>query len=357
MNNQLDQSLTRAYDLIEANRHSDALQIIKPLVESHPENPDVWWVYAHATDDPEGGKEALSRVARLDPNYPGLAELNQQLAGEMPASGIRKLGDSDLDDDYGDIFENDLDFDGAEVPKATTSPRNRRRLLLPLAAAAVILIVIVIAALLLSGGDDNGSGDDPTNVAATSNAQSFANVPSITPLTIEDTSEPVVTEEPTDTDEAATETPEPTESATDTLEPEPTDVPTDEPQNTPTSEPTSTPTDEPTEEGMDLSTFSEFDLAAPELSMIESDLGMTAVLSVCTGAGSLRDMLNGAMTTFASEFADDGEADAIAVSLVNCDVDQIVNTIGVDVSTANQFASGAIDEAAFLREWQVITAG
>jgi hypothetical protein len=86
----------------------------------------VWWLYAHAVNDPQKGREALQKVSELNPNYPGLETLEEQIETPKPVEAnkptLKKLGaptplppeslpdDSSVTDELD--FEDDLEFDG-----------------------------------------------------------------------------------------------------------------------------------------------------------------------------------------------------------------------------------------------------
>ncbi|MBZ0304653.1 MAG: hypothetical protein K8I82_01170, partial [Anaerolineae bacterium] len=70
MNDTTEQVLDRAFELIEDGRLEDAQRLLKPLIDADRNNPDVWWLYAHAVTDPEAAQIALQNVLRLDKDYP-----------------------------------------------------------------------------------------------------------------------------------------------------------------------------------------------------------------------------------------------------------------------------------------------
>ncbi len=72
--------LHRAYALIQAHRHHEALQILEPICRHQPNNASAWWLAANALQHPQQVRYALQQVLRIAPNYPQaaykLAQLN-----------------------------------------------------------------------------------------------------------------------------------------------------------------------------------------------------------------------------------------------------------------------------------------
>src|SRR5262249_35538310 len=82
------QVLQQAHDLIEAGNYQAARQILETVRPSNENNPDFWWVYAHAVEDSTEGKAAIERVRQLAPNYSGLESIT---GGSPQASAIKPL--------------------------------------------------------------------------------------------------------------------------------------------------------------------------------------------------------------------------------------------------------------------------
>ena len=79
---QVEQTLDRAYQLIENNQLGEAERLLQGLLPQHEANPDVWWLLAHATQDAKRGQEALSKVLALSPEREDAKEILQKL--ELP---------------------------------------------------------------------------------------------------------------------------------------------------------------------------------------------------------------------------------------------------------------------------------
>lgn len=299
MNQTLDSALTEAYTLIEDDNPDQAKTLLEPYLSEHPDDPDLWWVYLHALDDPNEAQQALEKVLELDPNYPGAESLATELemdTRELPVAeekpSLKRLRTSQpapptLPDDSSGFagapedFEDD--FDTFEEPS-----NSRSNILVPILSVIGVLAVLIgalFAFQLFTGSD----GDEPTQVAQgvtdatetpalgaanvtdaptatlieTSATATVAVSPTDTAEESESTDEVVATEETDETadDAEATEDPSPvgttdaateeatageseTESATNTPTDEP--IATDEPDPTDTPPPTETPTNEPT---------------------------------------------------------------------------------------------------------------
>ncbi len=78
--------LQRAYELVEAGQADEARFLVESVLDSEKTNPDAWWIYAHAVDDPVRARQALDQVQALDPNYPGAADLINVLEAQYPGA-------------------------------------------------------------------------------------------------------------------------------------------------------------------------------------------------------------------------------------------------------------------------------
>ncbi|HYO89740.1 MAG TPA: hypothetical protein VER79_13915 [Candidatus Limnocylindrales bacterium] len=86
--------LQRAYELVEAGQADEARSLVESVLESEQANPDAWWIYAHAVEDPMRARQALDQVLALDPQYPGAADLSDVLEEQYPgaAEAARQAG-------------------------------------------------------------------------------------------------------------------------------------------------------------------------------------------------------------------------------------------------------------------------
>lgn len=76
--------LQRAFELVEAGQAEEARSLVESVLEAEQSNPDAWWIYAHAVEDPVKARQALNEVLALDPDYPGANELAGVLDAQYP---------------------------------------------------------------------------------------------------------------------------------------------------------------------------------------------------------------------------------------------------------------------------------
>jgi len=374
MSDPRDQSLARAYELIEMDRLDEARLILEPLLQEDQDNPDVWWLYAHAVDDPAEARRALERVQQLSPDYPGATELQQQIDAELepesePVATTAPDDDLDFDDD-----DFDLD-DDEDVPSEA-----RRSRLRPLLLVALLIILIVLLLFLLNpfgGGDE----PEPTQVAQTDptpTQEVMAPVEEITPEIDEDmsdaedfepgaevTEEPDVLdfeeiEEPGDSDEAEdiTETPldsEPTEES-DSSDETPTDVATEEAADV-EAEANDASVASADFNALVVALQGDVELFSDTTEIIQTaEFGPTLIVAVCSEAGDqLRESITQVMLTAGTESERLPESvEGVGVRLINCEDGSSINTLAVSVSAAKSFAEGTIDQDNYRSQWRAI---
>lgn len=157
MSSNLNTRLSQAYGLIEADDLGEAVALLKPILAENPNNADAWWLYAHAVDDADDARAALSTVLSLDPNYPEAQRLLELLdeasrgAGnplnDMSLQPIRTIPDlppAMPEDDEMPGFEREFAYgSGAQKPD-TGLPWLR------IGGLALLFVVALGAALLFS---------------------------------------------------------------------------------------------------------------------------------------------------------------------------------------------------------------
>lgn len=163
MSDATNSELIRAYDLIEADELDKARNLLDSYLENDRDNPDAWWLYAHAVTEPMEAQNALRNILRLDPDYPGARELlveSEDMLTPKTNTAIPRLASRpvpiedgervpdfldqlDIDDDF-DSYDDD--FDTADVAEASEAPRSRRMLfiLAPILIAVIVLAVVVV---------------------------------------------------------------------------------------------------------------------------------------------------------------------------------------------------------------------
>ena len=135
MSDEANRSMTMAYELIESEKLDEARSVLEPLLADNKDDPNVWWLSVHAAEDPAAAHKALQNVLRLDPEYPGAAELRQEM---------KKVSGESLDDDR---------------------PRSIRKRLMPWLVALFVVMSIVVVLLLTSPGSEDDL-DNQQTVAA-----------------------------------------------------------------------------------------------------------------------------------------------------------------------------------------------
>ena len=61
----MEEQLNQAYEYIKAERNSEALALLEPLIRADRDNDDAWWLYANATDDEAAKRNALRNILRI----------------------------------------------------------------------------------------------------------------------------------------------------------------------------------------------------------------------------------------------------------------------------------------------------
>ena len=372
-------SLSKAYRLIEADELAAARAVLEPVLASEPDSVDAWWLYSHAVTDTFAARRALDEVVRLDPHYPGLAELMSQLevvspsdmeTEPLPATDMVELEPIFDEDEFDDepviapvtpVIEPDLRDSLETSPRRWGGPSG--------AVGGVGCIVGGGAGLLFQhpgsdGGDDVVAVPSPTVELGIGVVQTEAVTEApveVIPPTVEDVgmlpveTEAVMTEEQPVVTEPTAETPaevEPTES-------EPVDAAT---------EVTTEPVDAeaavvgPIEvamlpPGADFTplvdAMAEYAVASDDVAEVQTDLGETVVVTVCTSPGAnLRQSLPAVMDVIASRAAVvAGDADAIGARLVNCETDRALIFVAVPKAQAVDYAVGNLTAEDFQAAW------
>ena len=312
MSADIENVLNDAYALIEDEKLLEARELLQPLLTSDKDNATVWWLYAHAAEDADAGREALNTTLMLNPNYPGASDLLQKARGEtgdVTAPSVKKLKSlakqEDFDSDFDDI---DLDDDSADgsLEDVQETGRSRRSLgMLAIAVLIVVLVIIVVIAISSGGQTTPVVADKPT---ATSEPVAIP----ITATTISMTVTPVpeVTADTSSVDEL--------EALKNVLQ--------------------------------------SFDVGDNDLAYIQTPLGRTLVVTVCGPAGAAgSQILADVMEILAQESSDLSEPlDGMGVNLVACDQGGASRVIVTPISAATDYANGTIEAKDFQRQWQPV---
>ena len=336
MSDSTDAILQAAFDLIEKGELEQAQIALAPLLETENDNPDLWWIYAHAAADSQSGLQALDRVLQLDPDYPGARELREQADLARSGSAAAATASVQADDDAPGDIDDWEDLQPA-VERTAQSRRIGRTLTLTVAA---VLVIIVGLLLVLSDEVDIAfltaliAPSPPPQITVISVSTETADSPTAAP-----TEDAAIT--PTEIDESPTPAPTETES--------------------PTPAPTETEIPAAPETAAFIALVSDA-LANVEIDETDSgfritELGNTLVFHVCAVPGpQFQTRLGSVMNAVASLDASIPEdAEAIAVSLVNCaDEDAVPRAVGVERDMIQSYANEEIDARDFQRSWQAL---
>lgn len=315
---QLDQTLDKAYDLIEADRLNDARALLEPLTKTQPQNPDIWWLYAHALEDSKSASHALRHVIAIDPYYPGAADLLKQIAAETPQTpAVKRLipvaptqGMTPSDDEF------DFALDEESIVETFEDKRGVRSRLGLLLAAIIGVIVVGLLLLVLLNALNRPNASTATQATQQSVAQA----------TIEATPLPIL----------------------------PDDI-------TPTALIAGAETEAAGVVPIDLDLFypllEGFEVPASGI-RVEStaSFGDTLLVSVCvnsTDLAGLRDTTNAVMEILANQSSlIAGNVSAIGVELRNCDEETALRTIAVGIQDAVRFSEGSLTRDQFSALWR-----
>lgn len=394
--------LRHAFDAIEAGDLDTARRILEPILAADPDNADAWWIYSHAVTDPEKALDALENVVRVDPNYPDAGKLLTTLRERLPRRAPA-APPPPAPVDMPDLpAADEPDFDIEQTPprgvKAVTeqpaaAPPVRepeeeeqpRRSLIPILAA--LLLIVVIAALLLSLLSGGGTTTPtPTSAAVANLDLTDVGAQVVVPETtseFEPTVTPTLESLAVATEVLATIEVAQTEAVVEAVESlESVEAPvTDEPSADVTAAPgdSQTPpaadstaesaapgdTLNPTQAGgvgalsagsqeALLAAVSRYTLAEQPITLEETTLGNTALVSVCAPdrrevPRALRPVMR-AIATAATALDDDVQA--VGARMLDCATGRTFVVMAVDRGSAINHAAGTLAYVDFRANWQ-----
>jgi len=350
MNDDTNQVLTQAYELIEAEELGDAKRLLEPLVNREKDNADAWWLYAHAVTDTETARTALQNVLRLDPSYPEAADLLKTLEATISPSPLRPIARldvqqrsptalPDLPATLPERVDEEWEFEGTGEGK---KPSRRFPASRQLALLIPLLVIVIVGVLLVILNSAN-----PPQIAILSpTPDTFTDVPTLSAANF--TPLPLDTVVPSNA----------TEEATSTVATLPVI------QNTPvnTSAPIVTveqlPTGGATTTGdayqAVYDALGNFTIPRNAVEVTQTSLGNTLLVSICTLAGpELRAALPEAMRAIASASSTLGsDVDAVGARMINCGNNTTLLEIAVPRADAIAYANGELDDRAFQALWR-----
>jgi hypothetical protein len=351
MNDDTNQVLTRAYELIEAEHLDEAKALLEPVVTQEKDNADAWWLYAHAVTDTTTARSALQNVLRIDPAYPDANELLRTMDEPLSTSSLRPIARIDaqpspvtlpnlpstLPEKVDEVWEMEDAGQGDKSSQRILSTRS-------LAVLIPIAILVVVGGLLLILNSAN-----PAQI----------NTPTSTPLeqvSVSTLSADVFTPLPLDTVVPS--------NFTEEALPVPPTVPMVDSESIATSTPFS-----PTMDGQLVVTESastgdpyqpiyevlgHFTLPRNSIEITDTGLGSTLLVSICTVAGpELRAALPSAMSAIATVSDSlEGSIEAIGTRMLNCGNNSTLLIIGVAREDAVAYANGQLTDEEFQALWR-----
>lgn len=295
------QILSQAFELIEQDNLASARNLLDSIKASNERNPDFWWVYLHAVETEEEGRDALNRVLALDPGFPGARALSDEMQGS--GSTIKRLRPM-----------------GAMPPPppgmlgaAPSTGSKRRNIFLLIILCMIIAIVgILVFPELLSSS--------PTPEIATSVA--------VQPTVLPDVTEEIVGASGVDA------------------------TPTIEVMEATPEEPASTQI--PEDFGELAANLSQYDVPPNGIFLEETILGNTLVITTCAPPGPLASQSIAAISdSFQSQvLADDIEG--IGFSITNCSEERTLRVIGINREGFELYLQGDMSRPEFQQALQPI---
>jgi hypothetical protein len=309
MNTNQGDALTKAYEMIEADKLDDAKAILRPILETDRDNPDAWWLYAHAVTDSETARIALNNVLRIDSEYPEAAGLLKTLEEKSPSDQVMDSQQEpsflpavpaslpDLPKTEG--FLDDIDLSDDFKDKSPSEPVFKRPAFLIGMIAVLLILAIIIVVVRPFGGSAPASNIISGNQATLPPSTASDITPLAPTLGAQSVGEPFTALR---------------------------------------------------------STLASFTLADNGINITNTSLGNTILVSVCTTAGrELRALLPQVMDALAKANGSfPTGADAVAVRMTDCQTKENLLTIGVPVSDTAAYTNGSLSEQDFQARWKPI---
>jgi hypothetical protein len=376
MKDQIAQALSTAFELIESDKLLEAQAVLKPILTAAKDDPDVWWVYAHAVDDIDTARMALENVIRIDASYPNAQTLLEQLEEQsrlieplklntmpepafLPAfpgestlrteagDKIRRIqasAEAKSDEDFTLDDDPDLDDEGldgdAKVPQR--EGRDLRLLLLGLIGLALVVGIVVLAIVTSQRPTEQPPSMTQMSASELTPFATFLPPDMLTPtfadlviptdsLSVESTLDLFAA---ADSSASISPTDESVELATPTLESEQSDSDADMTAW--------------------VTALSAFTLPVDAVRTEATVLGDTLLVDVCSDTGlSLRTTLSSVMSIIARQATALGTAtNAIGTRIIDCQANLPLRLIVVTLEEAQRYARGALSQRDFEALWK-----
>jgi hypothetical protein len=329
MNDDTNQVLTQAYDLIEADQLDEAKAVLEPVVNQEKDNADAWWLYAHAVNDTATARNALQNVLRIDPSYPDAAELLKTLDTTFP-SPLRQIGRIERLPDLPPTLPEKLDEEWAEGKPSRRFPR-QLALFIP-----IIVIIVVLGLLVILNQAGPAAVSTPTVTPLEQAGVPTLSAEDFTPLPVDTLAPSTTTEEVAPTDSIAETTPKPETPSG--------QVPTNNPQQSNAGDPYQPVYD----------ALISFTLPRNSVEVTDTDMGSTLLVSICSIAGpEMRTALPEAMSGIASASESlPADVEAIGARMLNCGNNTPLLVIVVRRDDAVAYANGELTDQEFQALWR-----
>ncbi len=353
--NEMDSALSRAYALVEDGKLDEARAILEPILATDRNNADAWWVYAHAVETPQEGRNALQNVLRIAPDYPGAAELMAMAQDEQTKEDARTnavpakptvapiatgqpaaSAPPTLPEHPAELEEPDLEPEDMPIRQTAAPPPSRG---LPIAPILAVLVIIILVVLVIASQIGGRTPPTPTQAAilvspsapilAATEAVTEA-LPTVTALVVETT---------------------PAVSASEQIAAVPTVAVTS--SAAATSAITSNP-QTPDDFSALRSALSQFSIAQNGIVEAPTSVGNTLLVSVCTVPGrAMRSLLPQVMNALAKQVDTlNPSIQGIGTRMINCDQNTPLLTVAVDTGSAKSYAQGKLTDAQYAALWK-----
>jgi hypothetical protein len=326
------QQLQEAFELIENGNLQAARELLDDIRPQNEDNPDFWWVYSHALEDGKDGRDALSRVQELAPNYPGLEQLEEQAGLQAPRLQSLKPLNSPPPS---------LPMEEDVAAKKQGGIRNW----LTAIGGFAVLAIIIIGIAFVSGIFGGDTTSEPTSVVEQNT------------LEVVNTAIPTV--------DAAAATDEPSEEATIAATDEPSEIPptvTTEPA-TATIEATEAASLEPTAiieptEAIETDPFAElygelesFGVLAEGITTEQTTMGNSFIVDTCSNPGpAANNNILGVMDTLVTaNIGVPDDIEAMTFNIVNCDTNTVTLALGINRDTVLAYLAGELSQSELLQ--------